>query len=108
MSSPRLSIRATFLATTILLCAYCQSLVADAPVVAYINAGPGSECLVDGAPVKCDQVGPYLRDTLHIPVAGGIYLRFNSDANYAMVEAIIRSIRDAGYSKLGFVGDVVD
>ena len=103
MPNPQFWIGVTIIAGALQSCAYDQPLRTDTPIEVRLNADPSARCSVGDAPVSCDGVGTYLRDDLRIPIAADIHLSINRDAHYAQLEAMIRSIRDAGYRKLGFI-----
>ena len=64
-----------------------------------------SVCHVRVTPVDCGKVGPYLRDTLHLPTSIDIHLAIARTVAYATAARLIQSLYDAGFYRLGFVAN---
>ena len=73
------------------------------PLVLELDIGADSLCRLWGTSMNCEEVGPYLRDTLHVPVSTDIHLAVLRTWKYEVAAKMLESLNRAGYQKLGFV-----
>src|SRR5450631_3669472 len=55
------------------------------------DIGADSLCRVWGTPMDCEKVGPYLRDTIHVPLATDIHIAVSRSAKYEPISKVLES-----------------
>jgi biopolymer transport protein ExbD len=85
---------------------YAQTQQRPSPIEIELGVDSDDRCFVASEPIRCEDVGAYLRDSLRLPGTAHLHVSVDRRARYERVEKLLESIRDAGYRNLGFVGDV--
>jgi len=93
------------------LTAIPQATLADTPVngpvVEVLAASTGdAACSVDGALLKCRDVGNFLRETRQLPVTTEVHIRATTRVKIEDAQVLMTALDRAGYRSLAFLTQV--